>query len=242
VAEESEEATPINNRFENLYGKELEANRTEQQDVTARLALLQKRLQQLKEDEAWLVQAQGALPPLAASTGESEDKTDTGPAAEEDQPRPKRKAASRTKAGAEPTSEAPGPRRGKQANSAQPEPAETTTVASGGSKTTKAAPKTTASAGRTQPPLGELVLAILLKTPGNPRLVREIHEDLVAQHPERATSSLQVVRNTAEALVRKNLVEKTRQQGSAMYTAHPSTPDAPARKARSAGKKQAASV
>ncbi|UZK52904.1 hypothetical protein NEH16_01150 [Streptomyces drozdowiczii] len=53
---------------------------------------------------------------------------------------------------------------------------------------------------------------------GEPRLVREVHADLTEAHPERGTS-VQVVRNTLETLVKRGVVGKGIQKGTAMYTA-----------------------
>jgi hypothetical protein len=75
-------------------------------------------------------------------------------------------------------------------------------------------------------PAHELILAVLLKTPGEPRVAREVLEQLALDHPGRATS-VQLVRNGLETLVKKNAVEKSRQQGSAMYTAFADTDAAP---------------
>jgi hypothetical protein len=78
-----------------------------------------------------------------------------------------------------------------------------------------AAKKTTAK--KAEPPLRELVEAILNNHAGEPRTVSEIREELNEAHPDRATSE-QVVRNTVESLARSGRVEKMRQQGSVMYT------------------------
>ncbi|TXS04454.1 hypothetical protein EAO73_15575 [Streptomyces sp. col6] len=53
---------------------------------------------------------------------------------------------------------------------------------------------------------------------GEPRLVREVHADLTEAHPERGTS-VQVVRNTLETLVKRGVIGKGIQKGTAMYTA-----------------------
>ncbi|WP_260696783.1 hypothetical protein [Streptomyces sp. 130] len=73
----------------------------------------------------------------------------------------------------------------------------------------KAAPTTGA-------PLHELIRALMPL--GEPRLVREVHADLTEAHPERGTS-VQVVRNTLENLVKRGTVGKSIQKGTAMYTA-----------------------
>ncbi|MET7762415.1 BlaI/MecI/CopY family transcriptional regulator [Streptomyces sp. NPDC005393] len=53
-------------------------------------------------------------------------------------------------------------------------------------------------------------------------MAREVTDQLAQDHPDRATS-VQTVRNNLETLVKKNAVEKSHQQGSAMYTAFADT-------------------
>ncbi|MGW1124577.1 hypothetical protein [Streptomyces sp. NPDC002526] len=65
-------------------------------------------------------------------------------------------------------------------------------------------------------PLHQLIRALMPL--GEPRLVREVHADLTEAHPERGTS-VQVVRNTLETLVKRGVVGKGIQKGTAMYTA-----------------------
>ncbi|MEV5645999.1 hypothetical protein AB0L67_38805 [Streptomyces flaveolus] len=91
-----------------------------------------------------------------------------------------------------------------------------------------ASPKTAAKASADKataggPPLWELLLGVLRKTPGQPLVAREVSEQLAKDHPDRVTSA-QTVRNGLQTLVTKNLAEKTRQQGNVMYTAHTDTP------------------
>ncbi|WP_225638573.1 hypothetical protein [Streptomyces solaniscabiei] len=87
------------------------------------------------------------------------------------------------------------------------------------------APAAKATAGG--PPLWELLLGVLRKTPGQPLVAREVSEQLAKDHPDRATSA-QTVRNGLQTLVTKNLAEKTRQQGNVMYTAHTDAGTTPA--------------
>jgi hypothetical protein len=90
-----------------------------------------------------------------------------------------------------------------------------------------ASPKAAAAKGPVGgPPLWELLLGVLRKTPGQPLVAREVSEQLAKNHPDRATSA-QTVRNGLQTLVTKNLAEKTRQQGNVMYTAHADTSAAP---------------
>ncbi|MFI0813516.1 hypothetical protein [Streptomyces echinatus] len=75
---------------------------------------------------------------------------------------------------------------------------------------------------KTGTPLWQLALDILLKTPGQPCVAKEVRDQLAQDHPDRATS-IQTVRNNLETLVKKGLAEKSHQQGSAMYTAYTDT-------------------
>jgi hypothetical protein len=109
------------------------------------------------------------------------------------------------------------------AANASADKATTSKAASPKAAATKA-PADMAAAGG--PPLWELLLGVLRKTPGQPLIAREVSEQLAKDHPDRATSA-QTVRNGLQTLVSKNLAEKTRQQGNAMYTAHADTSAAP---------------
>ncbi|MEU6104492.1 hypothetical protein [Streptomyces flaveolus] len=99
-----------------------------------------------------------------------------------------------------------------------------TTAKAASPKAAAKAPADRAAAGG--PPLWELLLGVLRKTPGQPLVAREVGEQLAKDHPDRVTSA-QTVRNGLQTLVTKNLAEKTRQQGNVMYTAHADAPAAP---------------
>ncbi|MYS33233.1 hypothetical protein K388_04030 [Streptomyces sp. KhCrAH-43] len=114
-------------------------------------------------------------------------------------PRPRR--ASRAGSGDTATKAVPSPR---PAGRAKAKPA---AARAGGRK----AASTTAAA-----PLHQLIRALMPL--GEPRLVREVHAELAKAHPERGTS-VQVVRNTLETLVKRGVVGKGLQKGTAMYTA-----------------------
>ncbi|MEU9105612.1 hypothetical protein AB0D54_14765 [Streptomyces xanthophaeus] len=84
--------------------------------------------------------------------------------------------------------------------------------------TTVAAKKDTGTKSpQAEPPLRELVLALLVGA-AEPRLVSEVSTELAQAHPGRPAST-QVVRNTLETLAKKNLIEKEHKQGSVMYSA-----------------------
>ncbi|NYE44620.1 BlaI/MecI/CopY family transcriptional regulator [Streptomyces fulvorobeus] len=74
----------------------------------------------------------------------------------------------------------------------------------------------TPKGGDKQPLLRDLVLN-LLRTQGEPRLAREVHEEFLRKHPGRNPSA-QVVRNTIEGLVAKGHVQRHKQGRSVMYS------------------------
>jgi len=67
-----------------------------------------------------------------------------------------------------------------------------------------------------QPLLGDILID-LLGTHKEPRLAKEVRDELLEKHPDRAPTP-QVVRNTLESLVAKGRVRRHRQQRSVMYT------------------------
>lgn len=79
----------------------------------------------------------------------------------------------------------------------------------------KAGPEAGARAEGRQPLLGDLFVD-LLREHREPRLAKELRDELLERHPER-TPTPQVVRNTLEALVAKGRVRRHKQQRSVMY-------------------------
>ncbi|WP_055530245.1 hypothetical protein [Streptomyces graminilatus] len=67
-----------------------------------------------------------------------------------------------------------------------------------------------------RPLLGDL-LAELLGGYEEPRLAKELRDELLAKHPDREPTP-QVVRNTLESLVAKGRIQRHKQQRSVMYT------------------------
>lgn len=97
----------------------------------------------------------------------------------------------------------------------------TSTGASRRSASAKSAPTgKTAKAGAKgksrQPLLGDL-LAQLLGQYEEPRLAKELRDELLEKHPDRNPTP-QVVRNTLESLVAKGRIRRHKQQRSVMYT------------------------
>jgi hypothetical protein len=98
--------------------------------------------------------------------------------------------------------------------------------AAAGATSRRTAPVKTAPAGTSakagakgksrQPLLGDL-LADLLGTYDEPRLAKELRDELLEKHPDRNPTP-QVVRNTLESLVAKGRIERHKQDRSVMYT------------------------
>lgn len=235
--------TPIQNKYAQQYANDLAVNRKEQGDVTAQLAGLQERLEQLKVEESWLAKAQGSLPgvpapsapeaqppaedasfPSAATVGQAEtsapaetvaDTPQSVPQQRQDQPMKEEQPEPPAKKSAS-TKKATGKKTAKKTTA---KPAKATAA----KKAAAEAPADTAAAEeKPGPPLWQLIRGILLKTPGRPCVAREVRDQLAQDHPDRATS-IQTVRNNLEILVKKSLAEKSNQQGSAMYTAYADT-------------------
>lgn len=244
------EKTPVTNAYTQRLADALSANRQEQEDITAQIAGLQERMEQLKAHEPWLAQAVGS-PPAAAAPAAAEAKTGAGQAAaaaaQAQQgaventapavPKPRADKAAKTVKAAQPKASAKKTAAtGKAAAPAKKTAAKKTTAKKTAAKApaakkkaaeqavapetavTEAPAKKPTAEEKPGPPLWKLILDILLKTPGQPCVVKEVSEQLAQDHPERATS-IQTVRNNLETLVKKKLAEKSHQQGSAMYTA-----------------------
>ncbi|MFH0245883.1 BlaI/MecI/CopY family transcriptional regulator [Streptomyces sp. HK10] len=234
--------TPIQNKYAQQYADDLAANRKEQGNLTAQIAGLQERLEQLKAEEDWLTQAQGSLPEVPApsvsqaqpAAAEAEasapaetiaDATQAVPPQRQDEPvkggqprKPAKKTASKKAAKAtarKTTAKTTAKRTVKKAaakkTTAKEAPAQSAAAA-------EAPADTAAAEEKSGPPLWQLTLKILLKTPGQPCVVREVHDQLAQLHPNRATS-IQTVRNNLEILVKKGLAEKSTQRRNTMYTA-----------------------
>ncbi|MFI5868055.1 hypothetical protein [Streptomyces sp. NPDC051546] len=241
------EKAPIRNAYAQRFADDLDANRMEQAVVTEEIDALGKRLEQLRFDEAWLAQAQSSLAVVVAPS-DSDSSADVGAQSAEEG----HQAGVSVSAGArfdEPQA-VPRPRRARLVKAADPKSAGKRVAAAKGRTTAKKATtrknpvevadataeeKTVRqvsalgkSAGKEKggPTLHELIVEILLKTPGAPYVAREVTEQLAQDHPGRATS-VQTVRNNLEGLVKKGAVEKSLQQGSAMYIAH-ATAESPA--------------
>ncbi|GHI85120.1 hypothetical protein [Streptomyces xanthophaeus] len=144
-------------------------------------------------------------------------------------------AATGTKAKAAPRK--PATTAAKTATTAAPAAAGATTTAATATTAAAAAKKDTGTKSpQAEPPLRELVLALLVGA-AEPRLVSEVSTELAQAHPGRPAST-QVVRNTLETLAKKNLIEKEHKQGSVMYSApRPATTEPVAAAATATGTK-----
>nr|WP_202538084.1 hypothetical protein [Streptomyces sp. SID8379] len=98
--------------------------------------------------------------------------------------------------------------------------------AAAGTTSRRTAPTKTASAGtpakaaaegKPRPALlGDLLMKLLAKS-DEPRLAKELRDELLKKHPDRNPTP-QVVRNTLESLVAKGRIQRHKQQRSVMYT------------------------
>ncbi|WP_405715269.1 hypothetical protein OG264_36930 [Streptomyces xanthophaeus] len=210
------------------------------------------------------VAAQAVRSPAAKTAKTATAKTAAAPAASAAEPvagsvpkpRQAKKAAGATRARkATPAKKASGTAAtGTKAKAAPRKPATTaaktatTAAPAAAGATTTAATATTAAAAaaakkdtgtkspQAEPPLRELVLALLVGA-AEPRLVSEVSTELAQAHPGRPAST-QVVRNTLETLAKKNLIEKEHKQGSVMYSApRPATTEPVAAAATATGTK-----
>ncbi|WP_329182813.1 MULTISPECIES: hypothetical protein [Streptomycetaceae] len=199
----------IQDRYATRLAEDLDNNASEQEKVRTQLAELQSRLAQLEQEQAWLAQLQGSVAGASSVVVEEES---AGEASSDKVEEPKLTPAAQ---------QVPRPRgRKKQAG----EPA---AARKAGKKTpapkTAGKPKPGSSASSAEPTLRSLVVDILAAS-SEPRMVSEFVDALAKQHPDRATPSAPVVRNTLESLVAKGLAERARRQGSVFYT--PLTPSA----------------
>jgi predicted transcriptional regulator len=208
VPDETAETT-IRDKYAQQYAGDLEDNR-------ARQAELVQALERLKEDEAWLLRQLNDLPGSAPTTDDAAEEESPASVPQPRQDVPADTVASwptARKAAAART----GGTSGKRAATKKTAAKSATRAKTAKKQAVSHEPSAQAASARAGVPLHELVLGILDRTPGEPRVVREISDALAQDHPDRATS-VQTVRNTLESLVRKNRVERSRQQGNVMYT------------------------
>ncbi|WP_327129933.1 hypothetical protein [Streptomyces sp. NBC_01727] len=215
---DASENTPIQNRYAQQFAADREANRKEQESVCAQITELQGRLKQLKADELLLSDMQGLVgPPSEQQSTPAVLEADAPAEAASPQavPPPRQETHTKATAASSPTK--------KTARAKAPGKVPQSAPKKAAAK--KTATKTDAKKSA-EPSLNELVLGLLLAHAGEPRITREVHADLEAAHPKRATT-IQTVRNILDGLANKAVIEKEKKQGSAMYTAPKPAEDTP---------------
>ncbi|MFE9614245.1 hypothetical protein [Streptomyces sp. NPDC006012] len=89
----------------------------------------------------------------------------------------------------------------------------------------KQAARASARVTARKPLLGDVFLD-LLRTHDQPRLAKDLRDELMREHPER-TPTPQVVRNTLEALVAKGRIQRHKEQRSVLYSLIEAAPAKP---------------
>ncbi|WP_432087541.1 hypothetical protein [Streptomyces sp. bgisy095] len=219
-------STSIHTRYAEQLAADLAANRAEQASIAVRL-------EQLQAEEKWLITTLDSVPATTAPASGVNEPVEAVQEAAVPQPREtreaapvKRTAARRTAAGKAPAKKAPAAKKtaAKTAKAPAGKPTAKKPAAgkavTGKAATGKAAEKKPAgglSETQSAPTLGTLLDGLLDGFPGEPLKVSEIHAEFTKAHPGRSTS-VQVVRNALEGLVKKDRIEKDTRQGVALYT------------------------
>jgi hypothetical protein len=202
----------IQGRYATRLAEDLDNNANAQEKVRVQLADLQSQLAQLEQERAWLAQLQGTVAGAQSVAAPEQLAGEASASDEADEPKvtPSAQPVPRPRGRKKPAGEPAARKAGKK-----------TTAPKDGRK-----PKAATSRSSTEPTLRSLVVDILAAS-SEPRMVSEFVDALAKQHPDRATPSAPVVRNTLESLVAKGLAERARQQGSVFYSPVVSpTPDA----------------
>ncbi|MCF3134767.1 hypothetical protein [Streptomyces olivochromogenes] len=208
----ADEAATIQEKYAGRFASELETNRSEQENLRARL-------KQLQAEEEMLLRLQSALAGATAGSGSA-----TGGAADAAVTEPQDPAHASAVLEEAGVPQPRHPKTGSPAAPAKKAAAKRTAPARKAAKET-AAKKTTAKgpAGKPAadkaagPSLGDLLKQILDKHPGQPRTAAEVTIELEQEYPERARNTT-IVRNTLERLVAKSAVERTKQKSTVLYT------------------------
>ena len=214
MSNEPDNNTKIQDRYAAQLSVDLETNAREQEEVRSQIAALQAVEARLKEEHAWLSSLQSKIAgetttaeerPVGAqqaadSRGDGAENAAAQPAVAETVPQPRR------------AKKAPEPRKTRR-RTAQAEPE----GAAKATKATKATSKAQPAAKKDEPPLRVVILELLTQH-HEPRLVREIAQEVKEAHPDRDPSD-QVVRNSLNTLIAKGQVERQEQGNSVLYTA-----------------------
>ncbi|MFF6835629.1 hypothetical protein ACFY84_27835 [Streptomyces sp. NPDC012438] len=229
-------STSIHTRYAEQLAADLAGNRAEQASIAARL-------EQLQAEEKWLITTLDSVPgPIAPASGVTEpakavqeaavpQPRETREAAPARKPAARKPAARKAAAGKTPAKKAPAAKRtaakrtaAKTAKAPAEKPAagktaagKTTPKKTTAGRAAEKKPSGSLSEAQSAPTLGTLLDGLLDGFPGEPLKVSEIHAEFAKAHPERSTS-VQVVRNALEGLVKKDRIEKDTRQGVALYT------------------------
>ncbi|WP_432126629.1 hypothetical protein [Streptomyces sp. bgisy082] len=214
-------STSIHTRYAEQLAADLAANRAEQASIAVRL-------EQLQAEEKWLITTLDSVPATTAPASGVNEPVEAVQEAAVPQPRETREAAPVKGTAARRTAAGKAPAAKKTAAKTAKAPAGKPTAkkpAAGKAVTGKAAagkaaekkPAGGLSETQSAPTLGTLLYGLLDGFPGEPLKVSEIHAEFAKAHPGRSTS-VQVVRNALEGLVKKDRIEKDTRQGVALYT------------------------
>ncbi|MFF9340268.1 MULTISPECIES: hypothetical protein [unclassified Streptomyces] len=194
--------TPVQTEYEARLAAALEANQAEQATIAARL-------DKLRAEEKWITAALADTPSAVSAVPVPADAVaavveDTAavplPRAENTVPAP-----------------APTAKRAARKGAARKAAAASVKTATGKKAAPKKTPATTKQGAAAEPTLGELLVALLSKQPGEPKKAGEIQSEMELAHPGRATSA-QTVRNALEKLTVTSGLEKSKQQNTVFYT------------------------
>lgn len=186
----SQSAATLRSRYVEQAASDLEENRRRQQELAEKIRML-------KQEEALLVD-------IMTLAERYEPSAEPSRLPEQAQGEP---SLTPTKPAAEFRS-APG-----GTTSRRPVPSKTTGTRTRGRKS---AARTVAKGKSRRPLLGDL-LRDLLSTYDEPRLAKELRDELLEKYPDRNPTP-QVVRNTLESLVAKGRIRRHKQKRSVMYS------------------------
>lgn len=193
----SQPASTLRARYVEQAASDLEENRRLQRELTERIAVL-KQEEELLADILRLAEGSPDVPVLPEQAKDEPSLPKAG-----DQIGARKAADQPTAPQGKDGRRAPKAKDGRRTSRAKDE--------SGGRKAKRARPKPAS-----QPLLGDL-LTDQLGGHDEPRLAKELREELMEKHPDR-TPTPQVVRNTLENLVAKGQVQRHKQGRSVMYT------------------------
>ncbi|MFF1791357.1 hypothetical protein ACFVX9_33510 [Kitasatospora sp. NPDC058243] len=203
----SQPASTLRTRLVDQAASDLEENRRRQQELAEEVRML-------KQEEALLVD-------ILQLAERYEGLSEPSPLPQQAQDEPVLTGAKRRRASAAAPARTPSPRSARSARSARAEktakPAKPAKAGNTARTVRAGKPARAAAAGKSrQPLLGELLLS-LLSGHDEPRLAKELRDELLVKHPDRAPTA-QVVRNTLESLVAKGSIQRHKQQRSVLYT------------------------